>query len=226
MGKSGNHVSESNRQLLEAEMNAIQMPVEEEADLIGNTILSVLRDFGLGGHYGKMLYNGGGVAVTPTLATVYQSGYVEAVAAELASLDVVKTADVLLYTGWGDMIGSLSRLLVVARETAVLTPLLAAANIEIAKLGIEATHMVDNDYIRHLRNAVAHARFGVEITEGDPFASKIVFIDADQRAHKITAKVKLTGEQLAQMMRIMIHEVFEKYLLEVGWEARTEGEPA
>lgn len=205
---------------LEAELCALLMSIEEEADLIGSIVVSVLRDFGVGGHYGQVMY-GNGLIRPPALATVYQSEYVEAVATELTSIAVVKSVDVLLYTGWGDMIGNLTRLLVIARETTALRPLLSIANSKIAVLGIDVSHMSDDNYIRHIRNAVVHARFGVEINERDPFKSKVVFIDVDPRAQKITAKVKLTGDQLSQLMRIVIHEVFEKYLLEIGWEART-----
>lgn len=61
----------------------------------------------------------------------------------------------------------------------------------------------------------------VGVNESDPFASKIVFSDVDPRVQEITAKVRLTAEQLAQLMRITIHEVFEKYLLTFGWESQS-----
>lgn len=224
MNPARNNAVGMNGQLLEAELRALQMPPHEEADLIGSIVVSVLRDFGVGGHYGKVMFAGGAI-VEPTLSTVYQPEYAKAVAAELTSIAVVKNAEVLLYTGWGDMIGNLSRLLVIARETVALEPLLSTANSKIAMLGLDVNHMGDDNYIRHIRNAVVHARFGVEVNESDPFASRIVFIDVDPRAQKITAKIKLTGEQLAQLMRIVIHEVFEKYLLEVGWESRQSKEP-
>ncbi|QBE48451.1 hypothetical protein [Leucobacter triazinivorans] len=223
MGQAGNHAGGKNRQLLEVELEAPQMPLHAEADLIGNVVVSVLRDFGVGGHYGKVMFDGGAI-VEPALSTVYQPDYAEAVAIELTSIAVVKSAELLLYTGWGDMIGNLSRLLVVARETAALEPLLSAANSKIATLGMDVSCMSDGNYIRHIRNAVVHARFGVQIDESDPFTSKIVFIDVDPRAQEITAKFKLTAEQLAQLMRIIIHEVFEKYLLAVGWESQSSKE--
>jgi len=224
MGERGSGRVESGHELIEAELKALQMPLDEEANLIGNIVLSVLRDFGVGGHYGKALSDAGAL-VAPALATIYQPEYVDAVATELTSVAVVSSPEVLLYTGWGDMLGNLSRLLVIARETSALQPLLTAANAKIATLGLEVSQMSDDNFIRHLRNAVAHARFGVEVNESDPFTSRIVFIDIDPRARKITAKIKVTGEQLARVMRIVIHEVFEQYLLQVGWQATAFDEP-
>lgn len=225
MGKPGSEPVGRGRQTLETELGALQMPLNEEADLIGSIVLSVLRDFGVGGHYGKALFDSGEAMVMPTLATIYQPEYVNAVAVEMTSVAVVNSPEVLLYTGWGDMLGNLSRLLVIARETSALQPLLEAANAKIATLGLEAGYMRDDNFIRHLRNAIAHARFGVEVNQGDPFTSRIVFIDIDPRAREISARIKATGKQLSQVMRIVIHEVFERYLLQVGWQAKTSGEP-
>lgn len=225
MGKPGSDSVEMRHHTLESELEALQMPLDEEADLIGNIVLSVLRDLGVGGCYGKALFGSGEALVLPALATIYQPEYVDAIVVELKSVAIVDSPEVLLYTGWGDMLGNLSRLLVIARETSVLKSFLEAANARIATLGLEVSLMRDGNFLRHLRNAVAHGRFGVEVNQADPFTSKVVFLDVNPRAKTITAKIKVTGEQLSEVMRIVIHEVFEKYLLQVGWRATTSSEP-
>lgn len=217
MGRSGNPVANSERRTVENELAELKMSAEAEADLVCSIVLSVLRDIGLGGHYGMVSYNESGTYVTPKLDTIFQPSYAEAVAAEVTSLSVVKTPDVLLWTGWGDMIGNLSRLLVAARELPTLKPLVEAANVKISGLELDVTYMSDSDFLRHLRNAVAHARFGVQVNPADPFASRVVFLDLAQRDSKVTAKISLTAEQLARVMRIVIEEVFDKYLQDVGW---------
>lgn len=121
-----------------------------------------------------------------------------------------------LYGGEGDFLGQLSRLLILCNESPDLKDYVVEANRRIGKLNLDADYIKDNQYIRCLRNSVLHGLFKYEIDVDDWKATKIIFLDVNKYAKKVTGKMVVTTEQLAGIMNI-VKEVYVKYLAEIGW---------
>lgn len=188
-------------------MAQIELNDTETADAIGTVMLSVARDLAVSGFYGKTWHSQGAL---PALRDVFAPDFAANVEQELLALASVQSLEFPVYGNMGDALGMLARLLVCCRDIDQLRPLVGAADTRIGELGADISHMVDNDFVRHLRNAVLHSHFKVLVDAQDPFKSRFVFVDL--RDGELTAKIVLSNDQLVKVIRIIVHEVFEAYL--------------
>lgn len=211
MGNSGDPARdaarEAKRALARTELAQIELTDAETADAIGTVLLSVVRDLAVSGYYGKTWHSSGAL---PTLEDVFAPAFAANVDRELRALASVRNLDFPIYGNMGDALGMLSRILVYCRDIDQLRPMVSAADARIEQLGADVSHMADNHFIRHLRNAVLHSHFKVLADAQDPFKSRFVFIDL--RGGELTAKIVLSNNQLVEVVRIIVHEVFETYL--------------
>ena len=66
--------------------------------------------------------------------------------------------------------------------------------------------MEDGDYIAHLRNAIAHGHFGVEVDKQDPLGrSRLVFFDVKPWNEEVTAIIEMNSDQLNEVINAMIN---------------------
>lgn len=214
MSKSGDPAKraqrDANKALAKVELAQIELTEAETADAIGTVMLSVVRDLAVSSFYGKTWHAGGAL---PTLTDIFAHAFAEHVEREFRALTAVGNLGFPVYGNMGDALGMLARLLVCCRDIDQLQPLVSAADARIGTLGADVTHMADGEFVRHLRNAVLHSHFKVLVDQQDPFMSKFVFIDV--HAGELTAKIVLSNNQLVEVMRIIVHEVFEAYLAEL-----------
>lgn len=217
MGKSPTGAAIADQKRVTQELQALSVSKDQEIDNLGSVLLSVVRDMAIGGLYGRKTADSIGGAQLPALDEVFSSEFARHVEAYLLDLQVVRTVAGPLYGTIGDLVSYLARLLIFVRESADLEPYIAAANAAIAATGVSSDFMQDGDYLRHLRNSIVHARFMVKVDPADPFQSVVVFLDLAPSNGKVTAKIVSTTDQLVQIVRFIIHEVYEKFLVDCGW---------
>lgn len=217
VGKSGKPAAQIDQQLASREIRSLTLPKEREVDNLGGVVLSVLRDMAIAGLYGFKAEDGVSGAAYPTLNEVFVPEYAERIEAVVGELESVHGFGYPVYTGIGDLVGYLARLLIFVRESSELKPYLQSANNQISTVGLVVEYTNDSDYLRHLRNSIAHARFAVLVDPENPFESKLVFLDLAGGDKKVTAKITATADQLMSVIRIVIHEVYEVFLSDAGW---------
>lgn len=217
VGKSGNPAAQTDQQLATRELQALSLPKDQAVDNLGAVVLSVLRDMAIAGLYGLKTEGSMSGVAYPTLNEVFVPEYAEHIASVVGELEVVHSFDYPIYTNIGDLVSYLARLLIFVRERGELQPYLQSANNQIGAIGLAIEHASDADYLRHLRNSIAHARFTVLVNPDDPFESKFVFLDLGDRGNKVTAKITATAEQLMCVIRIIIHDVYEVFLADAEW---------
>jgi hypothetical protein len=198
----------------DAEIAAIGMTKEYEASLVASTLLSVVRDQAISSFYGKRLSEQQGVG-TILIESVFTSDYAEHLKNVLSTYCIKQEYDFPLYSGEGDAIGQLSRLLIPCHEKSEwFKEYVDNANDSIDRLRMDK-YMSDADYIRHIRNAVLHCRFKVFVDKEDFNKSKIVFLDIIP-GNRITAKIIATSENMVDIFKILVN-VYKKYLNDIGW---------
>ncbi len=212
VGASGDAGIPAKRALADAELAQIELSDTEIADNVGTVMLSVVRDMAISSFYGKAWAVEFAAGEVPPLDQVLSAEFACLVGQELRALGPVQHLNFPLYGSTGDALGMLARLLVCCRDVKQLEPFVKLADERIASMAIEVDHMADSRFVHHLRNAVLHSRFKVEVDTQDPFNSRFVFLDINPRTKELTAKIVLTNNQLVELMRIIIHDVFEAYL--------------
>lgn len=203
--------------LTKTELELIEETETEVANHIGTVLLTVVRDVILSGKYSKSWYES---SALPALSDVFQSDYAGNLERELRQLDCVQGFNFPIYGNLGDGLSLLSRVLVCCRDYPQLDALVRKANESIHAMGVEATYMSDQDYLRHLRNAVLHSRFKILEHADAPFESTFVFLDVRHDLKKVTAKIRLTNKQLMEIVKIVALDVFAVYLKQSGWRVR------
>lgn len=189
-----------------------------EASLIASTVLSVVRERSISSAYGlymKMLQDSGCDELPP-----YEDFFAPCVEKRL-KLDIEErlgkgALNLPLYSGEGDLFSQLSRLLVLCNETlSKKTPeLINEANKKIGAL--DFPHQANNnEYIRHLRNAVLHGHFEVSANENIPFENILHFWD--EKNGNETGNFFFNAESLNAVIDILLNDVCLAYLNEIGW---------
>ncbi|MEG0503930.1 MAG: hypothetical protein RR547_04740 [Raoultibacter sp.] len=200
---------------LEQELSEMKMTREQEASLIASTLMSIVRDRAISGLYGYICAESGSFSVP--VERVFTADFSLRLKHEFSKYGANPSEDLTLYSGEGDFISQLSRLLMLCNEKSeLLETYVNKANASIANLHIETDYLSGNDYIRHMRNAVLHGRFKVL-----PDDSKIVLLDVGihkKKVSKITAKITITSDELAEIFRILMKDVYKQYLDDIGWE--------
>jgi len=201
----------------------VNMSTEAEASLISSTVLSVVRDRSISSAYGlflKMLAEEG-VGGAPPLDAIFSDKMANCMRANIVSNLGSGALALPLYSGEGDLLGQLARLLVVCNERLAHenAELIERADAAIGALGIEAMAR-NGEYVKHLRNAVLHGHFEAIRNEEDPFETIIHFWDVNMRKRegRKTGDYRLTISDLNSIIDILINDVCLKYLKHIGWE--------
>ena len=202
----------------EAELiESFGLSFEQEASMIAEVAFSVIRDRAVSSVYGRKASIYG---CFPSAWDVFQEDYAKRAIEKMEECSEGSSRSVPLYSGAGDLLSQLSRLLMLCRDRGVLEEYAAAADEDISALGIEVEYMEDGRFIRHLRNAVMHCRYEIQLNS-DPFKTKIRFLDIcwdrKRQCKIITGLITLLPEQLEAVLDILIEKVCLQYLREIGW---------
>ena len=198
------------RALAESELSAVKLTDAEVAEHVGTVMLSVVRDAAISGHFAKQWHR---TQAIPAPEDVFSPAFATHIRRDLSNLAAVQHLAFPLYGNLGDALGMLARLLVCCRDIDQLKDLVAAADKRIMDMGLDIEHLADDRVIHHLRNAVVHSNFKVLVDHNDPFKSKFLFLDVHPSGSKVTAKIAMSNKQLVDVIQILVHEVFEKYLM-------------
>lgn len=204
------------------DLSVLEASEIEEANALSNVMLSVVRDMTISGYYGYLYAEKYNNLKAPLFSDIFTSGLCGALEERLKDLDSVDNVEIDLYGTHGDLLGWLSRLLLYCRENEHLAKHIIAADQLIEELAISAWfHDGKKEYLRHLRNAIAHSRFTVRVNEKDWEKSEIVFIDVKPsfkgKGDTMTAEIITTSSQLISILKIIIAEVYDKRLMEIDW---------
>lgn len=186
---------------------------EHEASMIAEIALSVVRDRAISSLYG---YRSSEAGMFLGAATVFKEEYSYRLTHKLE--ECAKGASgIPLYSGAGELLGQLCRLLMVCKERGVLQKYVQEADEAIGQLNLDIAYMDDGDYIRHLRNAIMHCRYEVQIDPEDFSKSRAIFLDLKNGGKQISGQIALHPDQINAVMDILIKDVCLRYLDSVGW---------
>ena len=189
------------------------LDAENEASMIAEVVLSVIRDRSISSLYGFQAFQQGRF---PSVSEVFNSFYSQRVVSDLER-HAKKASRQPLYSGAGELLGQLCRLLLVCKERGVLAPYITKANERLAQLEIKTTFMSDGDYVRHLRNAIMHCRYEVQVDPDDFLRTQLVFLDLRNGGNEISGMITVSPEQLNETLNILIDDICLRYLTDIGW---------
>lgn len=199
------------------------MPTTTEASFIASTVLSVVRDRSISSAYGLFLAKTlevGGRIVIPPLDVFFSEKVGKRLAIDITEKLGGGALNLPLYSGEGDLLGQLSKLLIVCNEkiSSDNPKLIDNANKSIKALGFEAS-IDDGQYVKHLRNAIHHGHFEALKDDKDPLQAKLHLWDKQPRGKcETTADYKLSGKDLSSIIDVLIEKVCLEYLDQIGWE--------
>jgi len=185
---------------------------EQEASMIAEVALSVVRDRAISSLYGFEAANEG---LYPRPSRVFIEKYAKHICCKMEECNE-GALNVPLYTGAGELLGQLSRLLIVCRERKTLSPYLEHGSKEIARLGVKIDYCKKSKCITHLRNAVLHCRYQINLSSMGFEESTIVFRDVDGEGH-ISGEICATAKQINLILDVLIFEICFRYLADIGW---------
>lgn len=199
----------------------IKRSLEWECSLVASTVVGVLRDRAVSSCYGRLAEKSIGTNGCPAVPydAIFHPNVVKQIEESFTTIHFITEAQPYpLYGHESDLIGQLSRLLIVCKEGDSLDEETRDfINRRISGLNITTTNMKDGNYIRHLRNAVAHGRFGAVVDEQDPMNnSKLVFVDVNISEKSVTAIIEMNADQLNGIIDALIKGMAD-YLKRVGW---------
>lgn len=196
------------------------MSSEQNASLIANTILSIVRDRSISSAYGllvKIMQDEGLSESLPSISCFFSDELTDRLKKDITEKLGERALNLPLYSGEGDLLGQLARILVICNE--ILSQkrhdLIDKADEEIGHLG--SCTIDDGAYVRHLRNAVLHGHFNVDVDGQDPFSSIIHFWDINPHKNGKAVDLRLNIEDLNNVIDILIKDVCLTYLKGIGW---------
>lgn len=198
--------------------------VTSMASLVANTALSVVRDRSISSLYGcylAILKEERGSNMVPPLEHVFAGNVAERLGKDIEQQLGAGALNLPLYSGEGDLLSQLSRLLIICNETLrrEAPDIIKAADVKICTLILPSDTDKDTP-IRHLRNAVLHGHFEMLVNEEDPLKSVLHLWDIkpDTSAPpKTTADYRLNIEALNTVIDILLNYVCLTYLNKIGW---------
>ena len=196
-----------------------QMTKNQEASLVASIMISVIRDQAISSAYGKKLFDlkPGMVLSTYDIFVSDIASYLENKLSNYVENDALSYP---LYSAEGDLLGQLSRLLIPCNQKSEwFKEYVDIANIKIDALDIEKDFFDNKDYIRHLRNSITHCRFQIVLDKSDFSQTKIIFYDIGKKKGKdvVTAKITMTNNNLVEVSKIIINNIYKKYLDDINW---------
>ena len=178
----------------------------ETIRLISDTCVSVIRDRSISSAYGLYLSEHN----APPKLTCFFSPIISEKLRQDFDKYHIDANKLWLYSGLGDFYSQLSRLLTVCRETDELKQYVEKANSKLSEI-FEEYHSNDFDYIRHLRNVVAHGKVAFDTEE-----CLMHFIDT-RHDGSTSAEFTLDHQQVSELIEILLHDVLLSYLSDIGW---------
>lgn len=198
--------------------------VTSMASLIANTVLSVVRDRSISSLYGcylAILKEEGSSNIVPPLEHIFTENVAECLEKDIKQQLGAGALNLSLYSGEGDLLSQLSRLLIICNETLrrEAPDIIKAADVKICALVFPSDTDKDTP-IRHLRNAVLHGHFEMLVNEEDPLKSVLHLWDIQPGTSdppKTTADYRLNIEALNTVIDILLEYVCLAYLNKIGW---------
>lgn len=198
--------------------------VTSMASLVANTALSVVRDRSISSLYGcylAILKEEGGSNMVPPLEHVFAGNVAERLGKDIEQQLGAGALNLPLYSGEGDLLSQLSRLLIICNETLrrEAPDIIKAADVKICTLILPSDTDKDTP-IRHLRNAVLHGHFEMLVNKEDPLKSVLHLWDikpGTSAPPKTTADYRLNIEALNTVIDILLNYVCLTYLNKIGW---------
>lgn len=214
----------TNTRTLNDSINGNPIEAASMASLVANTALSVVRDRSISSSYGfylatlKAMGCSNGV---PPLEDFFTSKTAERLKNDIERQLGKGALNLPLYSGEGDLLSQLSRLLIICNETLrrEAPDIIKAADVKICALVFPSDTDKDTP-IRHLRNAVLHGHFEMLVNEGDSLKSVLHLWDIKPGTSdppKTTADYRLNIEALNTVIDILLKYVCLVYLNKIGW---------
>lgn len=203
--------------------NANSAEATSMASLVANTALTVVRDRSISSSYGCYLaiLKEDGSNIMPLLEDIFAPAIVKRLGKDIEQQLGTGALNLPLYSGEGDSLSQLSRLLIICNETLrrEAPDIINAADAKICALDFPS----DGDKgmsIRHLRDAVLHGHFEMSVNEEDPLMSVLHLWDikaGTPAPSKTTADYRLNIDTLNAVIDILLNDVCLAYLNKTGW---------
>lgn len=203
-----------NKAQVEKEFAILELSPEEKADNLAMTMVSVVRDIAISSLYGYIWVE----EYKPSFSDIFTDRFSDYLTRKFSEHQSIHGSNFNLYGTTGDLIGQLSRLLIYCKESEDLHEYVKAANHKIEQLGVELSYFKDQEYIKGLRNAILHGNFTAIVDESNWENAKIVFLDRYVDGPKMTGKIVASNEQLMQIIAILVHDIYESRLRDIGWQ--------
>lgn len=180
---------------------------------VASTVLSVVRDRSISSAYGlycaKIEQVGGNQGVVPPIEEFFSGKMSKKLERDISTQLCDSALRDPLYGGEGDLLGQLARLLIVVSTMVEDEALVTAANERIGAIGFEGS-LRRGDFIRFLRNAIAHAHIEILPPKHVGESYRIKF--TNQKNSEAGSAIVLDSEGLASVINVLVNDVCLSYL--------------
>lgn len=200
---------EQRRKAAELELENIKLTDDQVESLWSSVFYAYVRDQALINYYRMQCEQSS--TDTCSLNDVFQPGFVKVFRQSLFHYGIDVDNNAPLYSGEGDFVSQLMRLFFLIKERSHSIELdYESINLQIEQLSLPHCFVKKGDFIKCIRDALAHHRFKIDIDHENNSATTVTLLDVRfERGNpaELSGKMVLTGSELSSVVDIVVDAV-------------------